>query len=59
MSNLFDKISTLVNAQVNDLLGRNPQSPLARIRLKRRGCREGSAAFGGEFAPPPRGSGRI
>lgn len=33
MSNLFDKISTLVNAQVNDLLGRNPRSPLARIRL--------------------------
>ncbi len=33
MSSLFDKLSTLVNAQVNDLLGRNPQSPLARIRL--------------------------
>lgn len=33
MSSFFDKISTLVNAQVNDLLGRNPKSPLARIRL--------------------------
>ena len=33
MSNLFDKISTLVNAQVNDFLGRNPKSPLARIQL--------------------------
>ena len=33
MSNLFDKISTLVNAQVNDLLGRNPKSPLARVKL--------------------------
>lgn len=33
MSSLFDKISTLVNAQVNDLLGKNPSSPLARIRL--------------------------
>lgn len=33
MSDLFGKISTLVNAQVNDLLGRNPKSPLARIRL--------------------------
>ncbi len=33
MSSLFDKINTLVNAQVNDLLGRNPRSPLARIKL--------------------------
>ena len=33
MSSLFDKISTLVNAQVNDLLDRNPRSPLARIKL--------------------------
>ena len=33
MSSLFDKIATLVNAQVNDLLGKNPASPLARIRL--------------------------
>lgn len=33
MSDLFDKISTLVNAQFNDLLGRNPRSPLARIKL--------------------------
>lgn len=33
MSNLFDKIATLVNAQVNDLLGRNPKSPLARIQF--------------------------
>ena len=33
MSSFFDKISTLVNAQVNDLLGQNPKSPLARIRL--------------------------
>lgn len=33
MSNLFDKITTLVNAQMNDLLGRNPKSPLARIQL--------------------------
>ena len=33
MSNIFDKINTLVNAQVNDLLGRNPKSPLARIKL--------------------------
>ncbi len=33
MSSLFDKIATLVNAQVNDLLGKNPRSPLARIKL--------------------------
>lgn len=33
MSSLFDKIATLVNAQVNELLGNNPRSPLARIRL--------------------------
>lgn len=33
MSDLFDKISTLVNAQFNDLLGRNPRSPLARVKL--------------------------
>ena len=33
MSDLFDKISTLVNAQFNDFLGRNPRSPLARIKL--------------------------
>ena len=33
MSSLFEKLSTLVNAQVNDLLGKNPKSPLARIRL--------------------------
>ena len=33
MSSLFDKINTLVNAQVNDLRGRNPRSPLARIKL--------------------------
>lgn len=33
MSSLFDKISTLINAQVNDFLGRNPRSPLARIKL--------------------------
>ena len=33
MSSLFDKITTLVNAQVNDFLGRNPKSPLARIQL--------------------------
>lgn len=33
MSSLFDKINTLVNAQVNDLLGRNPRSPLARVKL--------------------------
>ena len=33
MSNLFDKIATLVNAQVNDFLGRNPRSPLARIQF--------------------------
>ncbi|MYD08812.1 MAG: hypothetical protein F4X02_02095 [Chloroflexi bacterium] len=33
MSSLFDKIATLVNAQVNELLGKNPSSPLARIRL--------------------------
>ncbi len=33
MSNLFDKLATLVNAQINDALGKNPQSPLARIRL--------------------------
>ena len=34
MSSLFDKLNTLVNAQVNDLLGKNPRSPLARIKLK-------------------------
>ena len=33
MSDLFDKIATLVNAQVNDFLGRNPRSPLARIQF--------------------------
>lgn len=33
MSSLFDKITTFVNAQVNDFLGRNPKSPLARIQL--------------------------
>ena len=33
MSSLFDKIATLVNAQVNELLGKNPSSPLTRIRL--------------------------
>lgn len=33
MSDIFEKISTLINAQFNDLLGRNPRSPLARIRL--------------------------
>ncbi len=33
MSSLFDKLSVLVNAQVNELLGRNPRSPLARISL--------------------------
>ena len=33
MTDLFDKLSTLVNAQVNDFLGRNPKSPLARIAL--------------------------
>ncbi len=33
MSDFFDKISTLINAQFNDLLGRNPRSPLARIKL--------------------------
>ncbi len=38
MSSLFDKIGTLVNAQVNDLLGKNPRSPLARIRLDAEGA---------------------
>ncbi|MCY4145468.1 MAG: hypothetical protein OXE95_09325 [Chloroflexi bacterium] len=33
MSSLFDKLSVLLNAQANELLGRNPRSPLARIRL--------------------------
>ncbi|MCY4464192.1 MAG: hypothetical protein OXE46_01505 [Chloroflexi bacterium] len=33
MSSLFDKLSVLLNAQVNELMGRNPGSPLARIRL--------------------------
>ena len=33
MSDLFEKISTLINAQLNDFLGRNPRSPLARIKL--------------------------
>lgn len=33
MDNLFDKINTLVNAQLNEFLGRNPKSPLARIKL--------------------------
>ena len=33
MSDLFDKISTLINAQFNDLLGKSPRSPLARIKL--------------------------
>lgn len=33
MSDIFEKISTLIHAQFNDLLGRNPRSPLARIRL--------------------------
>lgn len=33
MSDIFDKISTLINAQLNDFLGKNPKSPLARIQL--------------------------
>lgn len=33
MSDIFEKISTLINAQFNDLLGRNPRSPLARVKL--------------------------
>ena len=33
MSSLFDKINTLVNAQVNELMGRYPRSPLSRIKL--------------------------
>lgn len=33
MTSLFEKLNTLVNAQVSELLGRNPRSPLARIRL--------------------------
>lgn len=33
MSSIFEKLNTLVNAQVNELLGRNPRSPLARIKL--------------------------
>ncbi len=33
MSDFFDKISTLINAQVNDLLGQTPRSPLARVKL--------------------------
>ena len=33
MSSLFEKLNTLVNAQVNELLGRYPRSPLARIKL--------------------------
>ena len=33
MDSLFDKLSTLVNAQLNEYLGRNPKSPLSRIRL--------------------------
>lgn len=33
MSSFFDKLSVLLNAQVNELMGRNPRSPLARIRL--------------------------
>ncbi|MCY3914746.1 MAG: hypothetical protein OXG49_01915 [Chloroflexi bacterium] len=33
MSDIFDKISTLINAQLNDFLGKNPRSPLARIQL--------------------------
>lgn len=33
MDSIFDKINTLVNAQINDFLGRNPKSPLARIKL--------------------------
>ncbi|MCY4062252.1 MAG: hypothetical protein OXG53_07785 [Chloroflexi bacterium] len=34
MSDIFDKISTLINAQLNDFLGKNPRSPLARIQLQ-------------------------
>ncbi len=33
MSSLLDKLSILLNAQVNELMGRNARSPLARIRL--------------------------
>ena len=40
MSDLFDKISTLVNAQINDVLGKNPRSPLARIRLDAEGAED-------------------
>jgi len=33
MSSFIDKLTTLVNAQLNDLMGKNPRSPLARIPL--------------------------
>lgn len=33
MDSFFDKINTLINAQLNEFLGRNPKSPLARIKL--------------------------
>lgn len=33
MSDIFEKISILINAQLNDFLGRNPRSPLARVKL--------------------------
>ena len=36
MSSLLDKLSILVNAQVNELLGRSPRSPLARLPLYQR-----------------------
>ncbi len=33
MSDIFSKISTLINAQLNDIRGINPRSPLAGIKL--------------------------
>ena len=33
MSDLFEKISTLIHAQLNDFMGKNPRSPLSRIKL--------------------------
>jgi len=33
MDSIFDKINTLVNAQINDFLGRNPKSPLSRFKV--------------------------
>ena len=49
MPSLFDKFTLLVNAQVNELLGRNPRSPLARISLNQRQANDDPRATAGQL----------